>query len=100
MIQHHENGKIVINGIEQELDSEIEGADVREGEYPIIQISERIGELRTSYVLNPEGELMIETPKDVIYANDRYHISVENDEYHINEMIQFNRKGFLVMDIL
>lgn len=75
-------------------------ADVREGEYPIIQISERIGELRTSYVLNSEGELMIETPKNVIYANDRYYISVENNEYHINEMIRFNRKGFLVMDIL
>lgn len=52
VIQHHENGKIVINGIEQELDSEIEGADVREGEYPIIQISERIGELRTKGIIN------------------------------------------------
>ena len=90
MIQHHENGKVVINGIEQELDPEIEGADVREGEYPIIQISERIGELRTSYVLNPKGELMIETPKDVIYANERYYVSVENDEYHINEIVHFH----------
>ena len=90
MIQSYKNGKVVIDGIEQELDSETEGANILEGEYPIIQISKRFGELRASYVLNPEGKLMVETPKDVIYANERYYISVENDEYHINEMVRFN----------
>ena len=90
VIQHHENGKVVINGIEQELDTETEWANILEGKYPIIQISKRFGELRTSYVLNPEGKLMVETPKDVIYANERYYISVEHDEYHINEMVRFN----------
>ena len=90
VIQSYKNGKVVIDGIEQELDSETEGANILEGEYPIIQISKRFGELRASYVLNPEGKLMVETPKDVIYANERYYISVENDEYHINEMVRFN----------
>lgn len=40
----------------------------------------------TCYALTPEGSLLIETPQNVIYSNERYYVYKENDEYHISEI--------------
>lgn len=82
----YSNRKVVIDDIERELDPDNGWVDVFQGEYPIIKVYQKSGGIRTCYALTPEGSLLIETPQNVIYSNERYYVYKENDEYHISEI--------------
>ena len=80
---------VVIDGTLYPLSAGDELAFVTSGEYPIISTGNLGGPISISYILDPDGSLILTIPEDVIYADSSRYLILRNDRFQINTYDSF-----------
>ncbi len=80
---------IVIDDVVYPLSDGDEMAFVTSGEYPVISTGKLGGSVSLSYILDPEGSMVLTTPDYVIYADHSHYLILRDDRFQINTYNSF-----------
>ncbi len=81
-IQGMSSSLITINGSETPVDSP-ETVFVTDCEYPVVTVGEVFGTSSGSYILDPEGSLVLKADQEILYADSSCYMYYNNDRFFI-----------------
>ncbi len=81
-IQSMSSSLITIDGSETPVDSP-ETVFVTDCEYPVVTVGEVFGTSSGSYILDPEGSLVLKADQEILYADSSCYMYYNNDQFFI-----------------